>query len=343
MTRRVVGVGLAVVTLVAVGVLGLIWQPWNATVPDGAAFVVGDEVVTVPELDERNESLRALYGIQTPLDDDELAEFERQAAKSMAISMVLERALDDSSVEVSDDEIEAALDTFLEARFGGDRQAFVGALGDVGTSERLVREEVGRQLRLRALLQEVVGPVEVSSVDLRAAFEERRADLGTPERRSVQNLVIAGRAEAARVRALLEAGGDIRLLARRYSIDESTRDRGGDLGRVTRQEMIPAVGEAVFAVRAGGVYGPVRASQGWNVGVVTEVFAPVPARLESVRGELQAVLETERTYEHWSAWLEERLREADIEYSAAYRPTDPYEITSWSELSPAAAPEGLRQ
>lgn len=338
MSRGAALVAAVLAVVVALGV-GLVWKPWVTGVPDGAALVVGDQVVTEEELQDRNESLRALYGIQAPSDGAELAEFRKQSAKSMAISIVLDRAVEDHGIEVSDAQVEKALENFLESGFDGDRDAFVQALGSVGTSEEKVLAEIRRQLELQALLDAVVDDVEVTGAELRAAFAERRQALATPEQREVSNIVLRTRGEAVRVRRDLEAGGDIGTLARRHSIDASTRDRGGALGTVSSAELLPAVGKAVFSTAPGGVYGPVRGSQGWNVGRVARVVDAEPARLARVKKDLRAALEAERTFEQWARWLEGRLRGADLEYADRYRPDEPFEVTSWAELPPTG-PEG---
>jgi peptidyl-prolyl cis-trans isomerase C len=310
-------------------VVGLAWQPWASEVPDDAAFVVGDDAVSVTELDRRNESLRALYGVQEPSADSERADFRRQAAKSMAIGIVLDGAAEEASVDVPDKQVDTTLAAFVEAQFGGDRQAFLDALANVGTSEVDVRDEIRRQLLLRELLDEIDGEVEISDDQLRAAFEERRAALAVPARRSVSNIVVASRQDAVRVRRELDAGADVAQLAARVSIDAATRDKGGDLGAVSRDELVPAVGKAVFGAARGEAYGPVQGPQGWNVGVVTAVLPERPATLDRVADDLRAVLEAEESQRRWSAWLEEQMRAAEIEYADAYRPEDPYEVTAW--------------
>jgi peptidyl-prolyl cis-trans isomerase C len=326
MTRRVLPV--AAVLAIAL-VVGLAWRPWAAEVPDDAVLVIGDRSVSVAELDRRNESLRALYGVQEPTSDAERDEFRRQAAKSMAIGIVLDRAADKASVEVPDEQVDLVFQSFLDAQFGGDRQAFLDALGNVGTSEVDVLDEIRRQLRLRMLLDEIDGEVEISGDELAAAFQERKAQLATPERRGVRNIVVATRAGADQVRRQLDAGSDVAPLARRVSIDAATRDKGGFLGEVTRDQLVPAVGNAVFGVSAGQPYGPVKGPQGWNVGVVTEVLPFEPATLGRVADDLRSTLEAEESQRRWSAWLVDQLRAADIEYADAYRPEDPYEVSTW--------------
>lgn len=327
--KQRVTIAAAVLVVVAAGLLA--WRPWVDEAPDGTAFRVGEEVVSIDDLDARNDSLRALYGIQEPLDDAALDDFRRQAAKSMAISVVLDRAVEDAGIKVSDAEVDEAVTAFVESRFEGDRAQFLDSLGNVNTSEDAVVEEVRRQLELRALLAEVAGEVTVSDEELAAAFAERRADLGTPERRVVSNVVVESRAEAQDVRTRLDRGADIVALARRFSIDAATRDEGGRLGAVSRADLLPEVADAVFDAGPGRAYGPVQGSQGWNVGVVSRVQRPVPATLAVVRDDLRAVLVSERTQAIWSEWLAGELRAAEVRYEAAYRPSDPYDVTAWEQ------------
>lgn len=335
MKQRIV-IAVAVGAVVAAGLFG--WRPWADDVAEGTAFRVGDEVVTVDELDARNDSLRALYGIQEPLDAEERDGFRRQAAKSMAISIVLDRAVDDEGVEVSDTEVDEAVAAFVKARFGGDRDQFLDSLGNVDTSEDAVRAEVRRQLELRKLLAEVAGGVAVGDADVRAAFAERRASLGTPERRVVSNIVVGTRAQAQRVRDRLDAGMAIAGLARQVSIDAATRDKGGRLGAVARADLLPEVADVVFRTGAGRAYGPVEGSQGWNVGIVTRVEPARLATFAAVRTRLRSTLQSEAVQSTWSDWLAGRLEDADVRYEPDYRPDDPFDVSAWEQSGMEGAP-----
>lgn len=328
--KRILAVVTALVIVAGVAV-AMGWRPWDRGLPEDAAFVMGDDVVTIADLDSRNDSLRALYGVQEPVDDDEKDAFRRQSAKSMAISLLLDSAVEEASIEVPDTDVDAAFDAFLASQFEGDRQAFLDVLGNVSSSEDAVRAEIRRQMEIRLLLDEVVGDVQVSEADIAAAFDERRATLDTPERRAVSNIVLSTRREAEDARGQLDAGSDVAALAATVSIDAATRDSGGALGAVTRAELVPAVATAVFRTRPGRPYGPVRGPQGWNIGVVTKVMAAEPAKLSTAREQLRAALESEEAERRWTAWVEEELRDADVEYADEYLPSDPYSIAEWDE------------
>lgn len=319
---------LAVVLLAVVAAVAM-WHPWRSELPDDAVFAIGDDVVSVADLDERDDSLRALYGVQEPLDGARRDTFRRQAAKSMAISMVLDRAVDEAGIDVPDADVDKAMDAFVASQFSGAREDFLDALGNVGTSEAAVRTEIRRQLELRLLLDDVAGEVEVSDDELAAAFAERKDRLSTPQKRGVSNIVVATRNDARSARRRLDGGYEVGALARELSIDGATRDRGGWLGAVAQADLVPAVGAAVFGVPAGSAYGPVLGPQGWNVGVVSRVIPAAPATLRSVGEQLRASLVAEEKQRRWSAWLADELRGAAIEYADEYRPDEPYDVTAW--------------
>jgi peptidyl-prolyl cis-trans isomerase C len=65
------------------------------------------------------------------------------------------------------------------------------------------------------------------------------------------------------------------------------------------------------------------------VGVVTEVLPRLPATLDRVADDLRATLEAEESQHRWTAWLEDQLRGAEIEYADDYRHEDPCEVSAW--------------
>lgn len=71
------------------------------------------------------------------------------------------------------------------------------------------------------------------------------------------------RAEEARSRAL--AGEDFAALAREYSDDPGSAADGGDLGRFTRGQMVPAFSNAAFELEPSGVSDVVESDFGFHV------------------------------------------------------------------------------
>ena len=313
---------LAVVVAAIVAVVAVVVGLTRDSVPDNAAFVYGDRTVTKAELNKRVDALRALYGIQAPNSAKERDEFRRSAAKSYAVTLILDDEARDRGIVVSEKRARDLLDKLIEAQFGS-RGAFVQALGDVGTSERAVVEEIRRQAVTLALRKKVVGKTTISDAFLKASFERRKGQLAAPEQRRLSNIVVETRAEATAVAQRLKAGEPIAAVTADSTIDESTRQSGGDLGYLSESQLEASVAKAAFSVREGQVYGPAKSRHGWNVGIVAAVRPGQPADFGAVREPLRKQLVTEQESLTWTRWLGQAIRDADVTYAKAYEPADP--------------------
>src|SRR5262249_18450596 len=83
-------------------------------------------------------------------------------------------------------------------------------------------------------LERRVRQVVVTDEALKAFYDAHRDLFTTPSRVKVRHIVVATRAEADAVLAEIENGRDFVETATARSIDAGTRERGGDLGWVTR-------------------------------------------------------------------------------------------------------------
>jgi peptidyl-prolyl cis-trans isomerase C len=137
-------VWLAVIVVTIVAVLVAVVSLTRQSVPAGAAFVYGDRVVTTAELNKRIDLLRALYGITAPKSGKDRDRFRRSAAKSYAVTLILDRKAQELGVRVSEKKARDLLDRFIDTQFGN-RDTFVEVLGNVGTSWRAVLNELRRQ------------------------------------------------------------------------------------------------------------------------------------------------------------------------------------------------------
>jgi parvulin-like peptidyl-prolyl isomerase len=124
------------------------------------------------------------------------------------------------------------------------------------------------------------------------------------------------RAEALRQKAL---GGDFTKLAREYSEDPPTRERGGDLGTFARGSHSRAFDEAAFALKPGAISPVVQTEFGFHV---IKVTAHDPARAQSLAEAMPSIkqkLMGQREAAKLNAALDELRQKAAIKVGEAYR------------------------
>lgn len=326
------------VVLLGGGIGGYGWYRAQS-LPDDAALRVGEQVVTIDDLNKKIDTLRALYGVQVPTDAAKLGGFRRDSAKAAAVSIVLDRAAVERGVVVADKTARDVLGTFIAQQLGEGpevRDHFVQALGTAGTNEDAVLAEIKRQLAVNQLFNKVTAAPPVTDAEAEAAFPARRHQFGTPEKRQLSNIVVASEEEARRLVNEVRGGASFDALAKQRSLDGSTKGAGGALGELEQAQLEPEYGKAAFTAPQDGVYGPVRNQFGWNVGKVTRIAPPVAAEFEQAKDALKNQLAAERATATWRRWLGEMIRSASVEYADAYRPADPDSVPPTGAAAPAA-------
>ncbi|MFD4195280.1 peptidylprolyl isomerase [Amycolatopsis thermoflava] len=316
---------LVVVLVAGAGSGGYLW--WSAgKLPDGVAFRIGDTMVSVDELNAEADRLRALYGLQVPTDPAQLDGFRRALAKADAVRILLDGQAREQGIVIADKTAQDVLSRYIsqQAGDGADARAgFVQGLGAAGTSEQAVLDEIKHMLAVNQLFEKQTQGITVTDQQVREAFAQRQASLGTPEKRAIRNIVVRTQDEANQVLGRLTAGAAFEDVARTTSLDDQSRASGGALGLLSAAQLDEGYAKAAFAAPAGGLFGPVQTQYGWNVGQVVSVVPPVPAQFDAVQGTLRQKLVEEQAMSRWQDWLTEQIHAAAVQYADDYRPQDP--------------------
>lgn len=167
-------------------------------------------------------------------------------------------------------------------------------LEESGSTEADIRFQVEIELLQQEIVERVskgVGPV--AQADIEAYYRENREEFATPEARDVRVVLTKTRVRALQARRELNAGRSWRSVARRYSIDEASKDRGGRLVGVTKGQQERALDRAVFGARRGQIRGPVRTQFGYYIFKVTRIAPPVQASLKESTSTIKALLSSQ--------------------------------------------------
>lgn len=214
---------------------------------------------------------RAVASIRSPSAYKQL----RQAALDALIDKELlwQEALK-RGVVISDATVQSQVDQTRQAMGGA--QVFARRLEDAGFDEATYVEYTRRDLAAQQVFSELTRVDVPDEQQVRAFFEEHRAEMNRPEEIQVRHILVkvpqgaeASTVAAARLR--LEAmrkkisdGADFASVARSDSEDASA-SQGGDLGYFPRGRMLPEFEAAAFALAPGAVSEPVRTAVGWHL------------------------------------------------------------------------------
>lgn len=210
---------------------------------------------------------------------------------------VLEINAEHADVPVSEEEIQEYYEANLE-QFMTPEQVVVEALV-LSRSDFFDQIEVD-EAEVEALYQREIGNLAEQRRAAHILFEGEEGDTELLER-------------AQEVRARLEQGEEFAALAREYSDDSGTANRGGDLGFTARGSFDPEFEDALFALERGEVSEPVRTSYGYHLIKLTDLQAPDLPQLEDMRQSLVEELKTERVERRF---VEASQQLADLAYES---------------------------
>jgi parvulin-like peptidyl-prolyl isomerase len=161
-------------------------------------------------------------------------------------------------------------------RGGADREQ--RRLAEADANRR--RDEIRDMLLLQRVQQAVLSEVKAGERDVRDSYRQVRArhilirvdpsgKNGLPDAQAVQ--------KAEQVLAELKAGGDFAALAKRYSQEQTTAARGGELGFVGRGQTVPEFDKAAFSLKPGQLSEVVKTTLGYHIIKVEEERSNLPS------------------------------------------------------------------
>lgn len=258
------------------------------TVPvDRIVAVVGTQPILLSDLRENVNAFLA-QDRSPPRDSAALQALSQQVLTRLVDDELLVQQAKSEKVEVTDNEVTAAVDqqvARIRGQFPSD-SAYAAELrrAGFGTPEEYrswITERQRRQMLQQALFTKLrsdgrIAPAPVSDAEVEAYFNARKGQLATlPPTVTFRQIVVApsptdsarvvARAKAESLLVEIRAGGDFAQIAKRESMDESTRELGGDLGWRRRGEFVPEFDQMAFSLRPGQVSPVVQTTFGYHI------------------------------------------------------------------------------
>ena len=103
-----------------------------------------------------------------------------------------------------------------------------------------------------------------------------------------RHILVETEDQAKEVVKKLKAGADFAALAKELSKDPGSE--GGDLGYITKDQVVPEFGNAAFALDKGKISDPVKTQFGWHVIKVEDKRDRKPPALDQVKDRIKAAL-----------------------------------------------------
>jgi foldase protein PrsA len=177
----------------------------------------------------------------------------------------------------------------------------------------LTEADVQNILRQQLVIEKAVAPmVHVADSDVAAYFAKNHTTLDKPAQVRARHILVADEKTADMIEAKLKSGGNFADLAKQYSTDPSTKDKGGELGFFGKGQMVPAFQNAAFALPVGATSAPVKSPFGWHIINVEEKKPAVVASLASSSAQIKDTLTQQQEQQQIPVFLQGLRAKANI-------------------------------
>lgn len=258
-------------------------------VVDGIVVRVNDRIITVTGMRARAADHAAERGQPVPV--QAYPTLVQEAADELCL---LERGAE-LKIEISDQEIDAAIEQLKEQNRVPDEETFTRMLRELGLTLPRLRQRLHDNIMVNRVLSNEVGELPITEEEVRQRYERDKESYAVPERYALEHIVYPVApdrsdlqlklARARRLVAAARAGGSfLELVAQETALGDAT---GGDLGALVLTDLRPEVRDVVAAMKPGEISEPFVSGIGVHVGRLREKIPASYRPFEEVAEELR--------------------------------------------------------
>jgi foldase protein PrsA len=209
----------------------------------------------------------------------------RTVLQQLVQETLIEQYAKNNNITVTDAEIDAR-ENQIRANFPS------GSWDEMLKARGLSEADVRSALREQVILDKALAKdVTITPAQVQDYFNKNRASFDKPEEVTARHILVPSLALANQIEAQLKANPqNFAALAKKYSTDPGTKDKGGELGAFRRGQMVPAFDKYAFSAPIGQISPPVKSPFGYHIIQVESRTPGQKATLESAKPQIMDTL-----------------------------------------------------
>jgi foldase protein PrsA len=190
-----------------------------------------------------------------------------------------------NNITVTDADIDAK-ENQIKANFPS------GSWDEMLKARGLTEADVRSALREQIILDKALSKdINITPAQIQDYFNKNHASFDKPEEVTARHILVPNLAMATMIEGKLKAGGDFADLAKQYSTDPGSKEKGGDLGSFRRGQMVPAFDKYAFSAPIGQISPPIKSPFGYHI---IQVQSRTPGQKATVASATQQITDTLR-------------------------------------------------
>ncbi len=242
------------------------------------------------------------------------AETEKQFKEQILEGLINEKLISQEAkkmkIKVSDKDVNTEIKN-IKKMFKTEKE-FQQALKTQNMDEKDLAENVKNNLLTEKIKAKVVGKVEITDKKAEEYYKKNQDQYKVGEQVKVSHILVEDEKKANEVKEKLDNGEDFSKLAKEYSTDSSNKDKGGDLGYITKEQVVPEFGNAAFALKKDEISKPVKTEFGYHIIKIFDTKKASTKEYKEVKDIIIAQLTEEEKSKKFNSWLDDVRKKAEI-------------------------------
>jgi len=256
--------------------------------------------------------------------------------QQMVQETLIEQYAKNNNINVTDAEIDAR-ENQIKANFPS------GSWDEMLKARGLTESDVRSALREQIVLDKALkSQVKISPAEVKQNFQQSHAQYDKPDQVSARHILVPNLALAQTIEGDLKSGQNFADLAKKYSTDTATKDKGGELGTFRRGQMVPAFDKYAFSAPIGQISPPVKSPFGYHIIQVESRTPGQKATLASATPQIEDTLRQQHEAPLIQPFLQSLQQKATIVVNdtqfAGLFPSPPPAATTAPSAAASAAP-----
>lgn len=179
-------------------------------------------------------------------------EIEKQALDALVNKEVYLLYAEKNNIEVPNEDVQKEFDDVKTNSFKNDEEAFRKALQVNQLTASMFKEDLRKNLLAKKVQEQIVEEkIKVSEKEKKDYYEKNKSQFGSPEKVKASHILVKDEKTAKIILDQLKKGLSFEKLAKDFSTDTGSKDKGGDLDFFTKGQMVPEFEKAVWSLKNG--------------------------------------------------------------------------------------------
>lgn len=294
-------------------------------VVDGIAIVVNKDAILVSEINEAMLPLMQEYRARYSGDElkKKMAELRDTIIEQAIDTKLILQVARERGISADEKTVDSRVEV-VKSRFPSEDE-FYQALASKGITFREYREQVAEQVLAQETIRRVLGEeIDVTDNEIREYYDSHPDEFVTEPRIKLAQIFLkipTGstpeevdrlRQKAEQLRILIEDGVEFSELAQKYS-EGPYRDRGGVVGEVSPNEILPELEEIAFGLKTGEVSPVIQTNYGFHMLKALEAEPARKIGFEEAKPLIEERISEMERSERYDDWIEELREDAFID------------------------------